>query len=72
MTDDIVQWLQEEKRFCKEKYDEIYGKYAIGQEEKEAAFWFSGRIDTCEELLKFISERDEAIVLGNIFERVET
>jgi hypothetical protein len=56
MTDDIVQWLQEEKRVCKEKYDEIYGRYAIGQEEKAAANWFSGRIETCEGLLKFISE----------------
>ena len=54
----IERWLQEEKRFCQEKYDEIYGRYAIGQEEKAAANWFSGRIVTCGRLLKLISPKE--------------
>ena len=58
MTDDIVEWIEEEKQFCQEQYDEIDSKWATGREEQDAAFWFSGRIKTCERLLLFLSPKE--------------
>lgn len=63
---EIVEWLEEELDFCKKKYKSVVEDYEdlpLPKAELREAFWYSGRIDTCERLLKFIlkgltNERD--------------
>ena len=54
----IVEWLEEELDFCKKKYKSVVEDYEglPSMSELREAFWYSGRIDTCERLLKFILE----------------
>lgn len=61
-NDQIIQWLEEEREHCIEAHCAIYGEYTgspLSTQDRESAFWYSGRADTCERLLLLLREEEE-------------
>ena len=53
--EEVIKWLEDEKEFCQSKHYEIVGEYKshpLSKSDACTAYWYSGRADTCDILLK--------------------
>ena len=56
----IKNWLEKEKASSQKRYDKVYSDPDTAtRQQKEEAFWWSGKIDTCERLLNFIEANND-------------